>query len=237
MKFYQTLNQHPRSMKNHGKHRRASPPAHGSPAVGTDYSAGGSSSWTTVHFTRANWTSTVTIDDAANDSWLTPEPPKHPAVPYAGIRTGELIGHRLWWVVQEAGEPTLCSLAHRRPWLPNETITANVEHLIEHDYWFNHTIWGGTYAFMGRSQCQDEIEQLAANCARFQRFIGALAWLSSKWTPYNETGTFVVGTLKMWGEVIECETGYRAQFAKLNSIDEIYGPGDIEALRARYGVR
>lgn len=99
MKFYQTLNQPSRSMKNHGKHRRTSPPAYGSPIVGTDPSTRGSDK------------------DIASPL---PEP-KPPAIPHAGIRTGELIGYRLWWVIGES----LCSLAHLRFWLPNETIVGD----------------------------------------------------------------------------------------------------------------
>jgi hypothetical protein len=40
----------------------------------------------------------------------------------------------------------------------------------------------------------------------------------------------------MWGDVVEHETGWRSQFAKLNTIEKIFGAGDINALRAKYQV-
>ena len=39
----------------------------------------------------------------------------------------------------------------------------------------------------------------------------------------------------MWGDIVEHETGYRAEYAKLVSLDEVYGNGcDLEKLRAKY---
>jgi hypothetical protein len=64
-----------------------------------------------------------------------------------------------------------------------------------------------------------------------------------------------IGTVLLWGEVIEHELGYRAQFGKVNSIDFFYGekskpwvwswwagwrrrdePDELQRLRHRYGV-
>ena len=38
------------------------------------------------------------------------------------------------------------------------------------------------------------------------------------------------------GEVVEHECGYRAQFAKVRSLDSALGPCDMVALRVAYGV-
>ena len=38
---------------------------------------------------------------------------------------------------------------------------------------------------------------------------------------YFNTDTVVVGTIKMWGEVVEHERGYRAQYARIRSLDSI----------------
>jgi hypothetical protein len=233
-KFYQTINQAPRSAKNYGKHRRASPQAHGSPAVGTGYSAGGAgTAWTPVAWN----TNTVTIS-RADWSWSSidmalPEP-EPPTVPYAGIRTGELIGHRLWWLV----DGQLCSLAHRRLWQPGETIHGGIREIVDRNIWGTWQVWGGTYSFFDAAGYADEVEHMLTNVKQFARMKaeGAM-WMGTNWIAYQETATFVAGTIRMWGEVIEHERGYRAEFAKLNSIDVIYGDGDLEALRTRYGVR
>lgn len=233
MKFYQTINQAPRSAKNHGKHRRASPPAYGSPAVGTDYSAGGSSqAWTAVAWN----TGTVTVSDWSSSSWdiAKPEPPKPPTIPHAGIRTGELIGHRLWWLVDEQ----LCSLAHRRLWKPSETIYGALNEVVDQNMWGTWHVWGGTYAFFDAAGYADEVEYMLANIKEYARLVARGTHVfRADWLPYAETDSFVAGTIKLWGEVVEHQRGYRAEFAKLHSIDTIYGDGDIEALRSRYGTR
>lgn len=55
--------------------------------------------------------------------------------------------------------------------------------------------------------------------------------------PVNEPlPTMAVGTVRLWGEVIEHERGYRAEFAKVHSLDHVFGEADLAALRARYGV-
>lgn len=228
LKYYQTLNLAPRSAKNHGKHRRAGTPAHGHSIVGTDYSAGGSDQDGTITITWAGSNSWSAIDFAA------PEP-KPPTIPHAGIRTGELIGHRLWWLV----DGQLCSLAHKRLWAPDETIHGDTNKAVDGGGMFFNTIWGGTYAFFDADDrhIAKEMAGILANVAEYEacmRRIGVPPWSVWGWNPYEETGTFVRGTIKMWGEVIEHEHGYRAEFAKLNSLDAMYGRGDLDALRAKY---
>jgi hypothetical protein len=123
LKFHQTLNQAPRSHAR-GKHRRADTSSHRRPLDRTYPSPGGSDEDGSVSITYVSWNSTgVSLDwGALRDAWK----PKPPTLPYAGIRTGEIIGHRLWWVVP-GGD--LCSLAHRRIWQPDETIYGDIEQL------------------------------------------------------------------------------------------------------------
>lgn len=53
-------------------------------------------------------------------------------------------------------------------------------------------------------------------------------------------GLQIYGKVAMWGRVIEHELGYRAEWAKIISLDELLGPhtltNNIRALRKRYGV-
>lgn len=209
MKFYQSLNQTPRSPK-HGKHRRASPPAHGRTIVGADYGSGGSDQ-------------SVTVTWIGPSAWNYLEPkPAPPAIPYAGIRTGEIIGHRLWrLLLKENGEWWLYSLAHDRRWLPGETIEGDINEHLGTTLWGS--IWGGVYAFSEfGTPLASEIILMET---REREWAAAIN---------KSPEPFVRGTIKMWGEVVEHETGYRAQFAKLHTLDELYGPGDIETLRKKY---
>jgi hypothetical protein len=207
LKFHQTLNQAPRSMKN-GQHRRASAPAYGRPLDRADHGARGAVTFPSAFLT---W-------DIAKA-----EPPQPPTIPYAGIRTGEIIGHRLWWVIGSS----ICSLAHDRIWLPDETISADTNECICDGPIYR--IWGGTYAFASRERCENEARFLL-EMRGFQWGVPVFAgWMIA-------VDGFVAGTVKMWGDVVEHETGYRAQFAKLRSLDAVYGEGDLDALRNRYGV-
>lgn len=225
LKFHQTLNLAPRSAK-HGQHRRSSSSSHRDPIVGTDYSAGGSDEDDASNTVTISWSTLRTF------AWepLLPEP-KPPAIPNAGIRTGELIGHRLWWLI----EGQLCSLAHRQLWKPGESLYGDTNKLVS-DWWlYDQPIWGGTYAYASADYAAqavqshyDGLARVLASRTRPPILVG--------WSPYHEATAIVAGTIKMWGDVVEHEHGYRAEFAKLNSIDSMYGLGDIDALCARYGV-
>lgn len=207
LKFHQTLNQAPRSM-GHGQHRRAGAPSHSRASNRTSNRA---------RRADAGLASLISWDFAA------PEP-KPPAIPYAGIRTGELIGHRLWWLI--GGK--LSSLAHLRFWEPDETVSGQTNEIVASDPWNYWMVWGGTYAFKTRQQIGDDsgdwIEHMKV-CAPSHIYFGRT---------FVTASAIVVGTIKMWGDVIEHTRGYRAEFAKINSIDELHGDGDIEALRVAY---
>jgi len=48
-------------------------------------------------------------------------------------------------------------------------------------------------------------------------------------------GTLLFGKVKIWGEVIEHEAGYRSEFAKIVSLD--YGDSELlERFRSTYGL-
>lgn len=53
----------------------------------------------------------------------------------------------------------------------------------------------------------------------------------------TSTGCFVLGTVQLWGEVVEHERGYRASFAKIKSLDHMINPDpsiSLEGLRLKY---
>ena len=100
--------------------------------------------------------------------------------------------------------------------------------------WHFNPIWGGTYAFASAEQLAPEIERLRDYTEKSRRIPkSSFHWMIG-WQPVFETDVLVSGTIKMWGDVIEHERGYRAEFAKVNSIDVIFGDCDIEILRRRY---
>lgn len=82
--------------------------------------------------------------------------------------------------------------------------------------------------------CNQEIRMIHMSIREYDRMRDRL-WMMG-WCPHAETSSFVVGTVKMWGEVVEHQFGYRAQFAKLNSLDTLYGEASLSRLRDRYGV-
>jgi hypothetical protein len=48
--------------------------------------------------------------------------------------------------------------------------------------------------------------------------------LSAMYYAQHSGAIVVIGTIKMWGEVVEHERGYRAQYARINSLDKIFYP-------------
>ena len=232
LKFHQTLNQAPRSMKD-GANRRASAATYRNTTVGTGDGTGGAGTYTLVQ----SGGPPVTFTGVPGFAWgsFLSEQPSPPAIPYTGIRTGEIIGHRLWWVYP--GEH-LCSFAHGRLWTPGETIEGDVDKLVGHPFQY---IWGGVYAFCYPDQVKREIKsmnKLVANYLALSDEDKMIAPSCIGFNPFAVTHTFVSGTVKMWGEVVGHETGYRAQHAKLVSIDAAHGEKacNLDRLRAKYGV-
>lgn len=249
--YYARFNQPPRNPSN-GRNRQAAPTNHSDPLDGADPSTGGATtrirtrlptlSWRTINspvlpfapgpnsrITLADYAKLM--DDMARDMnhqynqivfhGINHPPP--PTIPYAGVTSGEITAFRGWIVCDEPTGPTLCSLAHRFLWEPNATIEGNLTECVN-NYVFN-PIFGGVYAFREFSGLMTEIAEAKL----------------SEWPIHREPSNwlgFAYGTVKLWGETIEHETGYRASFAKLTSIDGFIGVDgfDLAALRARYHV-
>lgn len=215
--WYASLNQPPRSPKD-GRNRKPNPPTHRRAPDRTDHSAGANDAADTFAFTISNWTIQI--------SHITDYEPKSPAIPYAGVRAGELIGHRIWLVV----EGQLHSLAHRFFWQPETVVEGKLDEVANrYSAWsIVNPIWGGVYSFATYEQLvENELKNIEAT--RFPRI------LNMDFSPIS-IDAVAIGTIKCWGEVIEHERGYRAQYAKLQSIDQVIGCADIDQLRQRYHV-
>lgn len=112
----------------------------------------------------------------------------------AGIRTGEIIGWRAWRLTKKG---VLRSMAVDCLWQPGQTVSVNsvLEQCGYPDRWNRMPVaqyGAGIHAFK-------DLQTVADNYGVFRR------------------GAY--GTVALWGEVIEHEWGYRAEFARIASID------------------
>lgn len=101
-----------------------------------------------------------------------------------GIRAGEIIGWRVWWVVH--GTSLLRST-------------------------YTNALWEPDGIMRGRPHPYRTVEPTGVHCWKDKDT--AIDYAT------QEIGRAVIGTVKIWGEVIEFEKGYRAEFAKINSLD------------------
>lgn len=132
------------------------------------------------------------------------------------IVVGELVGYRAWWL--RGG--LLQSLAHSYVWQPGGVVEGNVDQLLWGDGTWVRATYAGVYAF--KEQHDSLIE--------------GRAWFNVRDSMLPSYDSLVFGTIWLWGEVVEHERGYRAQFAKVRSLDSALGPCDMVALRVAYGV-
>jgi hypothetical protein len=185
---------------NYGQHRRAGP-------VVYSHSVNGTSD-------RARAYNTIARIDTTQSN------PGESAIPSAGIRAGEIIGHRLWRIIRHEGTDWLGSLANWRLWVPGEPMRGStrevVARVISSKDFSVREIWGGVYCYATSARLSQEI---------------------CYWGHWDGT-PLVCGTIKTWGDVVEYEEGYRAEFAKVHSLRAVvWGDADLEALRTRYSCR
>lgn len=204
-----------------GRNRKPSPQAHSGPTHGTDYITGIDPGKNDASAITIAWGPIVTF-------YPTFEPPARPAIPHAGIRAGELTGHRMWLVMPNN---QLCSIAHYFIWEPNATIEGKTDELIPGIFsiWAPNPIYGGIYSYLTAERTLKEVQQ----CIEKEHSFPTKCLLNFKMVTIHGIAW---GTIKNWGEVVEHEHGYRAQYAKLTSIDGSVGDVDLDALRSKYNV-
>lgn len=120
----------------------------------------------------------------------------------ARIVLGEITAYRAWWV-RRFDDLCLCSLAHDYSWKPAKFpaphASGNVDELLRAEPL---RLFGGVFSF--KNPLDAKIE-------------GA-SWLW--WTHSNfALNCIALGSISIWGEVCEHERGYRAQFARVQSLD------------------
>lgn len=131
-----------------------------------------------------------------------------------GIRAGEIYAWRCWMI--DVPNMVLRSMAVNAIWVPGETMG------------------------LGRAS-----ELVAGGGDKLCHFYGngvhafkTLSWAHDNYHPHPQ---YVFGVVALWGEVIEHQEGYRAEFGKIVSLDEIgYMQEEdkllLDKLRKRYGV-
>ena len=136
----------------------------------------------------------------------------------AGIRAGEVMARRCWRVVNDRLYSTY---RREHEWIPGVPMTGDVRH----EY--------GVHAFKEDDSLREYIFQNRI-FDDINITLTDSGWAKAKRTP------FAVGSIALWGEIVEHERGYRAEFAKIASIDRIEGAKDdpslIDRLRGVYAV-
>lgn len=239
--WYASLTQQSRSIRN-GNNRRTSPPVHGNPADRASNSAGRTDPGFTI-------TGRIVTRDTSRLARLTAD--ARP-IPSAGIRTGELTAYRAWYVINDH---QLRSLAHYFIWEPGVVVEGDVNAPIIFGQFalMFPPVMGGVYAYKTVDDPSSELhhvwngkfprreERDEDGWGNFRRLARA------GWGPLQPVGAdasvtldeylgMAIGTVKLWGEVVEHERGYRAQYAKLASIDQVCGVVEPSKLRKKYGV-
>lgn len=252
LKFHQSLNQPARNAR-HGKHRPARTSPHRHPADRASDGAGGTIAVGPLQITWDQSRRYAHFTDTSQDSgessgliWGTLKPGNWvsffdlypdlfkplPSV----VTTGELIGHRLWWLINGH----LYSLAHEQHWEPGEVMEGDVDSEIR-----DTGVEGGVYSYNDAERCRNEGTQ-------FGRMLDRMSYHWSLWSSslterhayIRNADAVICGTVKLWGQVVEHEDGYRAQFARIASLDSIHAPPYLsdaapewlEMLRRKYGV-
>ncbi|HYT40995.1 MAG TPA: hypothetical protein VEP90_01495 [Methylomirabilota bacterium] len=130
------------------------------------------------------------------------------------ITTGEIIGHRVWHVDRYY---FLRSYVQSRwVWYPNSIFTAVPTNLD----------WLNTY-YNSKNPRHNKYEIVTYSNV----IIGVHAWKREKYAEIYalpDTTLLIIGTIWMWGDVIEHERGYRSTHAKIRSLDIFQNMSELE---------
>lgn len=161
-------------------------------------------------------------------TWATFGPTPAQPIENAGIRAGEITAFRGWRVV---GDRLTSIFRNEHEWLPGVPMQGDVRG----EY--------GVHAFKEVGLVEDYARMTTLNDMwrdMSAYFIGLDGKVKPKPRPARNR-VFAFGRIALWGEVIEHERGYRAEFGKIIGIDAINGSNEaatlLATLRTRYGVR
>jgi hypothetical protein len=186
---------------SHGKYRKPSSPLRGGPAR----QPGNTVSGGTIVLAGAFVTFTINPNGTLTIDTDYPGP-----VEDAGIRAGEVTAQRCWWVRDRRLFSVYMSSVE---WHPNTPVSGDV------------SVGYGVHGF----KTHDDLARYRSD---------AIAWKAQSHYRCCDCpmcrGMYpdlVSGTVSMWGQIVEHERGYRAEHAKIVSLDT-----DDQWLRMKYGV-
>lgn len=149
-------------------------------------------------------------------TWDEPEPP---AVTDAGIRAGEITALRAWRV---RGGRLFSVYIEGHEWFPGQPASGDVNGNSR-----------GVHAFRGLQDVHSYLAMKRMEEQWIHRVTDVFYDLPSQ----QERQGYVIGTIELWGNVIEHERGYRAEFGQIASLDRAIGDGvDLDKLRQVYQV-
>jgi hypothetical protein len=118
----------------------------------------------------------------------------------SGLIIGEILAWRFWWWQNDAlRSPFYTSFIWIDGFMSGDLT----------DHYFGSVWSGGVHSYKDAAKARHDAET---------------AYLGNGWP-----GWWVWGSVRLWGEVVEHETGYRAEFARIISLDGIF-PNDPELL-------
>jgi len=129
------------------------------------------------------------------------------------LEVGEIVAYRAWLLTFD-GLLTSVHIKHAL-WKPGHPMQGKINDV------FIYGEGGGVHA--------------AKDVEAVREYIGDVQTYDMATDSYR---TLVIGTVVLWGEVIEHERGYRAEYAQIASLDEITGdnPEALRRLRETYGL-
>lgn len=153
---------------------------------------------------------------------------ERPPLKRDGIVAGEIVGYRCWRI--ERG--LLRSVYQPDVWQPDEVLVGR-----ELGDWDSRGIHAWKDA--GSKQYHDYIRGYLNADTTFRHFI---TYLGKDVEEPDPRPAMVTGTVFLWGDVVEHERGYRAEFARVRSLDWLYPdatmmgcePETLNSLRQKY---
>lgn len=126
----------------------------------------------------------------------------------SGIKVGEIIGWRIWSISRRRGGKS-CAPLLRSYMMDSIWLPDKPMDGMPHDYGMD-----GVWAFKDMSDAIRKYQE--------SELIG--------------TGLFAMGSVKMWGQIVEHAIGYRSEFARIASIELLSDKNTLEQLREIYKV-
>lgn len=134
------------------------------------------------------------------------------------ITVGELVGYRLWRITKLDGELWLRSIAAKVLWRPGVQVNGDLNAVVCR-LLLRGPVFGGVFSYKSMDYLRGDVDpedlhgrySFRSKCGDLDDSLGGYIGLA-------------IGTVHCWGEVVEHEYGYRAEHARLTSIDQVIGP-------------